>query len=734
MVQLDKTLVSRTRRMTLLTLILLFACANAHAAEDPTLHYDMNHWAFRPLTIAQPPRVNGADQSMNAIDHFIRARQNELGLTPSPKAPARKLIRRAYFDLIGMPPTPEQADAFAANPTGKAYRKMVDQLLARPEYGERWARHWLDVARFAESHGFEQDYNRPYAYHYRDFVIRALNQDMPYDQFVQWQIAGDEIAPDNGWANVATGFLGSGVFPTQLTEAEFESARYEALDDMSNTVGVGMLALSMGCARCHDHMYDPVTMDEYYNFTATFATTIRSHANLPLGEDAYLVQKRDFDKELNKLVTQRDQYLQKNLPRLLEPWIKANPVAKRKKVPAEIAAFLDQPMAKWNRQQRDEALAWFATVDTDAKKKTKAVDDLLASKPGPDAVKALIATEGLKPLKHHADGRGFPHFYPNVHFLKRGDVKLKQHVAQQNFPAVLAKAPATRWQTPAPEGARSSHRRHAMAKWITDADGGAGHLLARVIVNRVWQHHFGRGIVTTPDDFGKQGAKPTLPELLDYLASQLIENDWRLKPLHRLIMTSATYRQSVSQNTANEAIDRENQYHWRRERRRLEGEAIRDAMLAISGQLDPTMFGPGSLDESHKRRSIYFFLKRSGLIPMMQTFDAPETLVCQGVRPSTTIAPQSLMMLNNPNVRGYATGLAERVMDESSGDTQAAIQRAYQWTLSRSPSQSEVQDARKFLENQTQGYDSEGKSAASVSPMADLCQVLMCLNEFIYID
>jgi hypothetical protein len=462
--------------------------------------------------------------------------------------------------------------------------------------------------------------------------------------------------------------------------------------------------------------------------------TIRSHANLPLGEEAYRVQKSDFDKELNKIVGQRDRYLQNNLPKQLEAWINANPADKREKVPAVVAAFLDQPMPRWSTQQREDALAWFATVDADAKKKTKAVNDLLETKPGPNAVKALVSTEGLKPLKHHADGRGFPHFYPNVHFLKRGDVKLKQHVAQQAFPVALTKADSSAWQAPPPEGSRTSHRRHTMAKWITDVDRGAGHLLARVIVNRIWQHHFGRGIVATPDDFGKQGAEPTHPDLLDYLATQLIDNGWRLKPIHQLIMTSATYRQAVSPNAANEAIDMDNQFLWRRERRRLEGEAIRDTMLAISGQLDPAMYGPGSLEESHKRRSIYFFQKRSQLIPMMQTFDAPETLVCQGVRPSTTIAPQSLMMLNNPNVRGYAQGLADRVTSEAKGDTDAAITRAYQWTLSRAPSERESDDAQAFLADQASGYASEGKTAASVSPMADLCQVLMCLNEFIYID
>lgn len=702
------------------------------ANDNPAASYDYKHWAFQPLTQTPDAEI----QNANPIDHFIRVQQKERDLSPAPSASPRKLIRRVYFDLIGLPPTPEEVDAFAAHPTSAAYQKMIADLLGRSQYGERWARHWLDVARFAESHGFEQDYDRPYAYHYRDFVIRALNDDMPYNQFVQWQIAGDEMAPENGWANVATGFLGAGVFPTQLTEAEFESARYDELDDMVNTVGVGMLGLTVGCSRCHDHPYDPVTSQEYYQLTAAFATTIRSHAQLDLGDESYQYQKRLHQADHAKLVNSRDRYLKDKLPGELEKWLKATPQAKRKNIPDHIAALLDLPSSKWSATQRADVYDWFATVDATAKKQIKAVADSLANAPKPNAVKALVSSEGLPPLKHHADGRGYPHFYENVHVLKRGDPKLKQEIAKPGFPAVFAKATGTsgRWKVSPPKGARTSYRRRALAQWITDEQAGAGHLLARVIVNRLWQHHFGRGIVATPDDFGKQGAAPTHPKLLDYLATQLIKNDWRLKPIHMLILTSETYQQAMNHNVANESIDPDNQYFWRRDRIRLEGEAIRDTMLDISNTLDHAMFGPGSLDESHTRRSIYFFQKRSNLIAMMQAFDAPEALTCQGARPSTTVAPQSLMMLNNPNIRAYAQGLAKRALDESGGNVQAAVDRAYQYTLSRAPTSTELKDAHAFIADQQRGYDSEGQSPASVSPLADFCQVLMCLNEFLYID
>jgi hypothetical protein len=616
-------------------------------------------WAFQPLGNSRPD-VADADWATTEIDHFILAKLNEAGISPNPRADRRTLVRRAYFGLIGLPPTPDEVAEFCEDEREDAYERLIDKLLESPHYGERWARYWLDVARFAESHGFEQDYDRPTAYPYRDFVIQAFNSDMPYDQFVRWQVAGDELAPDEPLAWTATGFLGAGAFPTQLTEAEFEPARYDELDDMASTTGVAFLGVSIGCARCHDHKFDPIPQGDYYRFVSTFTTAIRSEVELELRGE------------------------------------KSN---------------------------------------------------------------AMIVREGVQPLKHHADERGFPHFYPEVYFLARGDTAQKEGVATQGFPQVLTApdADASRWRLPMPQDATTPYRRAALARWITDTEYGPGHLLARVIVNRLWQHHFGRGIVATPNDFGAQGAAPTHPELLDWLARELIRSDWRLKPIHKLLMTSSVYCQSSAHRNDAASADPENDLLWRWRMQRLEAEAIRDAMLAVSGLLDRTMFGPGTLDETMTRRSIYFFVKRSQLIPSMQLFDAPECLVSQGLRPTTTTAPAALYFMNDEQVRRCAEGLAAHMIEASepaaafshapagkspsdfSASQVAAVRRGYRLVVSREPTVAELADAVSFLQQQVASYAAakrpdEPDSEPAKLALTDLAQVLLTLSEFIYVE
>ena len=330
---------------------------------------------------------------------------------------------------------------------------------------------------------------------------------------------------------------------------------------------------------------------------------------------------------------------------------------------------------------------------------------------------------------HHADGRGFPHFYPQTHFLNRGDPGQKLGVAPQGFLQVLMRnGRSTKdWQEAAPQDWRTSYRRRSLANWITDPENGAGHLLARVIVNRVWQHHFGHGIVATANDFGLQGAEPTHPELLDFLANRLIRNGWKLKDLHRQIMLSAAYGQSSAPAAEKAKIDPDNHWLWRFQPRRLEAEIIRDSMLAVAGSLDPAMFGPGTLDPNHRRRSIYFMIKRSRLVPMMQIFDQPEPLVSQGGRPSTTIAPQALMFMNGRQVIDWAAALAKSAATEDLSET---IRDIYRRALSREPTGPELGDSRAFIEAQIASYDSG--SARSLA-LADFCQVIFGLNEFVHL-
>ncbi len=692
---------------------------------------DRQFWSFQPLKKTALPAVKNKTWPRNDVDHFILGQLEAKQLAPNAPAERHTLLRRVHLDLIGLPPTPEEVEAFVKDTAPDAYAKAVDRLLASPHYGERWGRHWLDVARFAESHGFEQDYDRPHAYHYRDFVIKALNADMPYDQFVKWQVAGDELAPGNPLALMATGFLGAGVFPTQLTEKEFESARYDELDDMAGTLGTAMLGMTIGCARCHDHKFDPIPVRDYYRLVSTFSTTIRSEIEVNLDSAEQKGTLAKWEKEHAPSTEALAKFEREQLPSRFTQWATNAPaVVKGQEALFAMLTKTGSP-DKLDEKSRAKLLEVFKVQDAEWKKRNDSVQKSLAARPKPTKVQAT--SEGVKPMKHHADDRGFPHFYKETHFLKRGDVSQKAEVATQGFLQVLMRGGKTEtsWQSPPPAGALTSHRRAALAGWMADTEHGAGHLLARVIVNRMWQHHFGRGLVGTPSDFGAQGEKPTHPELLDFLASELIKNGWRLKPLHKLMLMSAAYQQDAKFDAAKSAKDPQNTLHWRRAQQRLEAEAIRDSVLAVSGQLDRVMFGPGTLNEASKRRSIYFFIKRSKLIPGMQLFDAPEPLVGQGARPATVIAPQALLFMNGSNVRQAASALAAKLISNV-----AIAEEAYLATLSRPPAALEREKADRFLAQQEVSYKAAGRNVADARLLAatDFCQVLFGLNEFIYVQ
>jgi hypothetical protein len=890
-------------------------------------------WSLQPLKVAPPPKVKDEAWPKTAADRFVLAKLEEKGLSPNPAVDRRKLIRRASFGLTGLPPTPQQVDAFVNDPAPDAYEKLIDRLLASPAYGERWASHWLDVVRFGESDGFEHDYDRPHAYHFRDFVIRALNDDLPYDTFVKWQLAGDEYAPDNPLALMATGFLTAGVFPTQITEKEFESTRYNQLDDMAATTGVAFLGLTVGCARCHDHKFDPIPMADYYRFTATFTRAVRSDIDVDLStpeeREAALASfnakraellanvtafERDalparFNQYVSTLKGSRgaaaaswsvlhvddvktsgtkltklpdgsllrvggetpakDEYIftartdatgitgirlealtHESFPKKgpgLAPNgnfvlgaldITAAPadgssaavelaVARSRATHQQntdslsvAATFDEDPKTGWavdnggigkdqaavfeldqppagfpggtvltfrlrfehpNKQHLigrprlslatapppldprapegppanvartlaalaqgkgaepvalEQASAWFATTLAEYQQLKAALAAHDAAGPARRVVKVQVTSEGLPPVKNHADERGYPHSYAQTHVLRRGDPNQKLEVATQSFLQVLMRGGkrATDWQSPPPSGWRTSYRRRALAEWMTDTKNGAGELAARVIVNRLWQHHVGRGIVATPSDYGNRGAPPTHPELLDYLASELIRNGWRLKPIHKLIMTSSVYATSGDFDAAKAQADPDNGLLWRRPLRRLESEAIRDAMLSISGMLDGTMYGPGTLDSASRRRSVYFTVKRSQLIPMMLVFDAPEPLSPMADRPTTTIAPQALLLMNNPQVRRCAEALAKRCAPDGATPAESAVRSAYRLALAREATAGEAAESVAFVEEQAKSHAAASRPDARAAALADFCQGLMCLNEFVYVD
>jgi hypothetical protein len=645
-----------------------------------------------------------------------------------------------------LPPTYDEVREFEGDSSPEAWERTIDRLLASPHYGERWGRHWLDLARFAESHGFEHDYDRPHAYHYRDFVIKALNQDLPYDTFVRWQLAGDETDPHNPLALMATGFLANGVHATQITANQVEKERYDELDDMLATTGTAMLGLTIGCARCHDHKFDPIPNVDYYRLLSTFTTAVRSEMEVNLDPEGFDQAKNEYDAEHAPLVEMLARYENQELNKQFDEWLAGTTkqevsFADLAKLPGPvhdaIGAVAKTGAKELNADQRRSLFAWFKTTDAKWQMLNGAV--IKHAKNEPKLPKVLVSSEGVPAVRLHTQGGDF---LEKTHFLRRGDPNQKLGEATQGFLQVLTTAPGgeKHWQHEPPRGWRTSYRRRALANWITDTEYGAGQLLARVIVNRLWHYHFGRGIVATPSDFGAQGTPPSHPELLDWLARELIRNQWRLKPIHKLILTSAVYQQASAIDPAKAAMDPDNIYLWRWAPRRLEAEAIRDTLLAISGELDRTMYGSGTLDEGMRRRSIYFTVKRSKLIPMLQVFDAPDANQGLGRRATTTVAPQALFLMNSPAVRDWAAAMGHRAAmarpdDREEVSPAETLRRAFRMALARDPNDDELTGLLEFFDGQLQAYQAEGQhTRAAELALADLCQSLFGLNELVYVE
>ena len=886
-------------------------------------------WAFRPLNTSSPPEVNQAGLLIHhPIDQWVFSHLHENGLRPNPQADRRILMRRASFDLLGIPPTYENVQAFRDDSSPDAWSKVVTEALRSEHYGERWGRHWLDLARYAESSGFEHDYDRPSAYHFRDFVIKALNADMPYDQFVSWQLAGDEYEPANPLAMMATGFLGAGVFPTQITANEVERVRYDAMDDMLSTTGSAMLGLTVGCARCHDHKADPISSLEYYRMLSTFTTTVRSEIELDLEPEKYQHELRQFEKEHAPFLAALKDYKAQTLPVKFDSWLKdgslnairpgweqidfqtlhskagasfrkledgsylvegengdsdvftmtttvetpgiralrvealADPSLKRggpgradngnfalsrirvfagkpgetdtTEIPlvrpratfqqndnhlSVAAALNDNPQSGWavdpqfgknhaavfefekslapflggklevrlefsvntrhnigrprisvttnpntdiqedvvppqvakilqriqqsvgsgkalSGEDRQVLMEWWKTTDPGWQSVSAKEQEHALLKPKPNQTKVLVCAEGFPAVRMHTQGADY---FEKTYFLKRGNTGSKGDVVDQGFIQALLPADdiGNPWRHDPPEGAKFSGRRRALAEWMTDVENGAGNLLARVIVNRLWQHHFGTGLVATPNDFGVFGQQPAHPELLDWLAAQLIKNQWHLKPLHHLIMTSATYQQTSDRPTLTSSVEKEDGFDHQPffpAHRRLEAESIRDSLLSVSGRLDKTMFGAGVLDPGSLRRSIYLTIKRSKLITAMQSFDAPEPLVSQGTRPTTTVAPQALLLMNSPFVRDWAGAFAERIRVESGESVMHSVNKAYEMALNRKPSRLELAEGTAFIAAQIERHRTSGSEKPEILALTDFAQVVLNLNEFIYVD
>lgn len=731
--------------------------------ERPVTDEERRWWSFVKPARPQVPKVKNAEWTRNSIDAFVLAAMETKGLQPSPKASRRSLIRRVYFDLIGLPPRPEEVDAFEKDPASDAYEKLIDRLLDSERYGERWARHWLDVARYADSDGYEYDRIRPNAWRYRDYVIRAFNEDKPYDRFILEQLAGDEL-PDRNYDSVtALGFCRNGPFIGDMVLMQNEMTRQDELDDIVSTTSAAFLGLTMGCARCHHHKYDPLTQRDYYRLASVFAPSVRT--DIPLAP-AHVVEKYEkqvfeIDQQVDKL-TQQIRLLHKPVrERLLE--------AKYKELPEPIQVAIKTEPSKRTEAQKRQAIQalgsvivkeadLLAALSPEEKKTTEELKEKIAEleKSKPPALPSAMAI---------TDPTATP---ANSYFLHRGSTLSKGSVVAPGPPLVLSDSNVEMaFPKPMPQ-AKTTGRRLALAQWLVSEQ---NPLTARVMVNRIWQHHFGKGIVETPNDFGRMGAAPTHPELLDWLATEFVRRGWSVKAMHRLMLMSSTYQQASDvANPTNEKKDSQNQFLWKMPLRRLEGEIIRDSMLAVSGGLYLKPGGPGVFPEVDPgliglveavsrdgwpvtqdgpelwRRSIYVTQKRTVTAPIMDLFDPPDLVSSCPKRNTTTVAPQALQLLNNKFVIGQSTLFAERLRNEAGQDQVEQIRRAFELSYGRPPDDVELEASRNFLKEQviyhsgrTERLHDQGVDPAEIpdpdkAALTDLCHSLFNSNEFVYVN
>lgn len=844
------------------------------------------HWAFQPVKHPAPPKVKAEAWVRNPIDAFVLANLEAKGLKPSPTATRRELIRRLTYDLTGLPPTPEEVAAFEQDKSPNAYEKVVDRLLASPQYGEKWARHWLDLVRYAETNSYERDNPKPHIHKYRDYVIRAFNEDKPYDRFVREQLAGDEMPNAVGDPLIATAYYRLGIWddePADPVQAEFDD-----LDDLVATTGQAFLGLTLDCARCHDHKLDPIPQQDYYRFVSFFRNINRFKNGGPTDETLYFAtieQKKEYERAVAELAAKRQANLTalkaiEDAYRAKRPQLEnANDIAELKyryfegawdKIPDFDAlkpvatGTLESNFLALKPRKRDEEIGFVFEgflnvpqdgeytffIDTDDGSRLTVAGKMLLEKggggQGMEKSATLSLTAGRVPFRVDYfqgkspfgltlawGGPGFPRRplstfescgamglpvllgaelpllfdkakaeeylalsrekteldkqvvpvemvlcvtekgakAPETFLLQRGDPHTPGDKVEPGFPVCAGGGKPVIPEPPA--DAKTTGRRTALADWMTSPD---NPLTARVIVNRIWQHHFGRGIVRTPNDFGLQGAPPTHPELLDWLAATFVAGEreegrgkskstqnselrtqdyncsWSFKKLHRLILTSNAYKQSSRANPVGLAKDPQNDLFWRFDMRRLNAEEIRDSLLAVSGNINLQMFGepvypeiakeilagqsrPGHdwytekmKPEDVNRRSIYIHVKRSLIYPMLASFDLPETDRPSAARFASTQPTQALTMMNSPLVNKQAEVLAARVRKEAGNEPKAFASRVLALVLQRTPAEAEITESVRLLERLKQ------RGAKPEQAQTYLCLMALNLDEFFYLD
>jgi hypothetical protein len=697
-------------------------------------------WSFRAPV---KPKVPEFAAAKNPIDAFILERLAAKKLSLSPEAGRLALMRRAYFDLIGLPPSPAEVKVYLADKRPDAYERLIDQLLASPRYGERWARYWLDAAGYADSEGgVSTDAPRPTSWRYRDYVIRAFNSDKPYNQFLQEQLAGDEMfdwkaskpySPEQIDKLEATGFLRLAPDATYSTEQNFLPERFDAVAAEMEILGSSVMGLSLGCARCHDHKYDPLPQRDYYRVSAVFQTALDPYDWLMPSIECVGVGSKCEEKNVR--------FLPDPDPKLIQETEAFN--APLKKQIADLEKKIEEAAAPYREKAPKNA-----TVDDLIKEFEPLKKEVAEFRKTLAQVKAKVKpTPGFRAL---FDMGGEP---TPVRILLRGDVNNPGPLVEPGPPSILSKGlPPYQVEKP-PYQTETSGRRLACAKWITLPQ---HPLTARVMVNRIWQQHFGWGIVKSAGNFGKTGTPPSHPELLDWLATEFVDSGWSIKKMHRLIMTSATYRQSTAISPEAEAQDPSNVLLSRFPLRRLDAEAVRDSILKIAGRLDQTPFGEPAEIEVQKdgsvlakpgklgyRRSIYLQQRRSTPVTILDTFDAPFMSPNCVRRGESIVSSQALQLMNGDQIRESARYLAGRIIDAAGTDMRQQIEQLYLAILTRTPTPAEVQAAERVLlsmrEHWKEHYEANPPSdpiAAKASHMAlaSLTHTLFNSAEFLYVD
>ena len=697
------------------------SASKADAPRPKTEKADGSFWSFQPLKDVAPPApetfagTSWENWGRTPIDGFILRGLLEHGLTPAPEADKVALVRRVTFDLTGLPPTPSEVDAFLADKSADAYEKLVDRLLASTDYGDQWGRHWLDVVRYAESDGHNADVYRPDAWRFRDYVVRSLNADKPYDRLVAEHLAGDELAPADPDAITATGFLRLG--PYEDNQRDVRGQWNDILNEATDVVGEAFLGLSVGCARCHDHKFDPIAQADYYRLQAFFTPMLPiddqplcspaekaehdakfaewEQITAGIREEIAAIEKPGRDELVRDAVTK---FTPDYRAMLDTPDGKLSPYDRQLKALAyrQVVEVLETPLTAKVIKEADRAL-WLSLTDE--------LKGFSSIKPAPIPVALSVRDVCVEaPPTAIPGGRKSP------------------KLVEPGYPSVFDPSPAE--VSPCSSAPDSTGRRSTLASWINRPDNA---LTNRVIVNRIWQGHFGRGIVATSNDFGKLGDLPSHPELLDWLARWFISDGRHFKSLHRLIVTSAAYRQSAfrpeSEVDAALLVDSSNKLLWKRSVRRLEAEAIRDAMLAASGELTPVSGGPPADAASSHRRTIECKVIRNRRDPVLDAFDSPDAFNSAGTRNTTTTVTQTLLLINGPWALDRAKALSARLSREAPDSPRDRVALAYRLTLGRDPVEAETTAGEAFLSRD----DAE-------QAIVDYCHVMLNSSEFLYLD